>query len=87
MDPGAVKEAVAVEDLGLILPHGHLFTDLRGPLVPSYALAEPEAVARVMEPHLAAAHAIGANREYKFVAIREAAQTMVQGGCSKEAIS
>ncbi|TEU21753.1 MAG: esterase [Anaerolineales bacterium] len=54
-----VKGAVAVEDLGLILPHEHLFTDLRGPLAPDYALAEPEAVARVMEPYLAAAQAIG----------------------------
>ena len=55
----AVKGAVAVEALGLILPHEHLFTDLRGPLVPDYALADPEAVARVMEPYLAAAHAAG----------------------------
>ena len=52
-----VKGDVAVEALGLILPHEHLFTDLRGPLVPDYAHAEPEAVARVMEPYLAAAHA------------------------------
>jgi phosphotriesterase-related protein len=50
---------VAVGDLGLILPHEHLFTDLRGPLAPDYARAEPEAVARVMEPYLAAAHAVG----------------------------
>jgi phosphotriesterase-related protein len=54
-----VKGAVAVEDLGLILPHEHLFTDLRGPLVPDYAHADPQAVARVMEPYLAAAHAVG----------------------------
>jgi len=54
-----VSGAVAVEDLGLILPHEHLFTDLRGPLAPDYALAEPEAVARVIEPYLAAAHAVG----------------------------
>ncbi len=50
MSPGwiqTVKGAVAVKDLGLILPHEHLFTDLRGPLVPDYALAEREAVARV----------------------------------------
>jgi phosphotriesterase-related protein len=50
---------VKVEDFGLILPHEHLFTDLRGPLAPDYARAEPEAVARVMEPYLAAAHAVG----------------------------
>ncbi len=54
-----IKGDVAVEALGLILPHEHLFTDLRGPLVPDYAHAEPEAVARVMEPYLAAAHAAG----------------------------
>lgn len=54
-----VKGTVAIGDLGLILPHEHLFTDLRGPLVPDYARAEPETVARVMEPYLAAAHAVG----------------------------
>ena len=54
-----VTGPVAVEALGLILPHEHLFTDLRGPLAPDYARAEPEAVARVMEPYLAAAHAVG----------------------------
>jgi phosphotriesterase-related protein len=54
-----VKGAVAVKDLGLILPHEHLFTDLRGPLAPDYAQAEPEAVAQVMAPYLAAAHAAG----------------------------
>lgn len=54
-----VKGAVAVERLGLILPHEHLFTDLRGPLAPGYAQAEPEAVAQAMEPYLAAAHQAG----------------------------
>jgi predicted metal-dependent phosphotriesterase family hydrolase len=48
-----VKGAVAVEDLGLILPHEHLFTDLRGPLAPDYARAESEAVARVVDYTLA----------------------------------
>ena len=51
---------VDVDSLGLILPHEHLFTDLRGPLVPGYAQAEPEAVARVLESHLAEAFAAGA---------------------------
>ena len=46
----AVQGPVAIEALGLILPHEHLFTDLRGPLAPEYAQAEPEAVAQVMEP-------------------------------------
>jgi phosphotriesterase-related protein len=54
-----VKGAVAVGELGLILPHEHLFTDLRGPLVSDYALAEPEAVAQVMSPYLAEAHWVG----------------------------
>ena len=54
-----VKGSIGVEALGLVLPHEHLFTDLRGPLAPDYALAEPEVVARVMEPFLAAAHAVG----------------------------
>lgn len=55
----AVKGAVRVEILGLVLPHEHLFTDLRGPQVPDYALAEPQAVAQVMGPYLAEAHAVG----------------------------
>jgi len=54
-----VNGKVPVQALGLILPHEHLFTDLRGPLAPGYAQADPEAVARVMEPYLAAAHAVG----------------------------
>lgn len=54
-----VKNTLTAKDLGLILPHEHLFTDLRGPLAPDYAQAEPEAVAQVMEPYLAAAHAAG----------------------------
>jgi phosphotriesterase-related protein len=54
-----VKGRVGREDLGLILPHEHLFTDLRGPLAPGYAQADPAAVAKVMEPYLAEAHAAG----------------------------
>lgn len=50
---------VDVDSLGLILPHEHLFTDLRGPLIPDYAQAEPAAVERVLEPHLAEASAAG----------------------------
>lgn len=30
------------ENLGLILPHEHLFTDLRGPEVEGYAQADPK---------------------------------------------
>jgi phosphotriesterase-related protein len=54
-----IKGVVPVKDLGLMLPHEHLFTDLRGPQVPGYAVAAPEAVAQVMGPYLAAAHAAG----------------------------
>lgn len=45
--------------LGLILPHEHLFTDLRGPSVPGYAQRTPEAVVDVVAPHLADAAATG----------------------------
>jgi phosphotriesterase-related protein len=55
----AVKGWVPVEDLGLILPHEHLFTDLRGPHVRDYAVADPDIVARVMKPYLDAAHERG----------------------------
>ncbi len=54
-----VLGTVALDELGLLLPHEHLFTDLRGPLTPNYAQAEPENVLRVMLPYLAAAHAAG----------------------------
>jgi phosphotriesterase-related protein len=54
-----IKGPVPAERLGLILPHEHLFTDLRGPLMAGYAQADPEAVVRVMSPYLAAAHAAG----------------------------
>jgi phosphotriesterase-related protein len=50
---------VEVDVLGLILPHEHLFTDLRGPLVPDYAKANPDHVTKVMKPYLEAAHAVG----------------------------
>ncbi len=50
---------VDIDSLGLILPHEHLFTDLRGPLVPGYAQAEPGAVVRVLEPYLAEASEAG----------------------------
>jgi predicted metal-dependent phosphotriesterase family hydrolase len=50
-----VTSPVDIDSLGLTLPHDHLFTDLRGPFVPGYAKAEPEAVLRVLEPYLAEA--------------------------------
>jgi phosphotriesterase-related protein len=43
----------------LILPHEHLFTDLRGPRVEGYAQAEPDQILRVVEPYLAEAAAAG----------------------------
>ncbi len=52
-----VTGPVAVETLGLILPHEHLFTDLRGPAVPDYAQGDPEDVVRAVTPNLSAAHA------------------------------
>lgn len=45
--------------LGLILPHEHLFTDLRGPHVADYAQGEESVVVSVVGPHLAEAAAAG----------------------------
>ncbi len=50
---------VAPESLGVILPHEHLFVDLRGPTAPDYAVADPEKVVRVMRPFLAAIETAG----------------------------
>jgi phosphotriesterase-related protein len=50
---------VAVEDLGMILPHEHLFTDLRGPDVNGYAQADPKLVVTTMLPYLNAAENAG----------------------------
>src|SRR5438105_2063311 len=55
-----VKGPIAVESLGLILPHEHLFTDLRGPATPDYAQGDREDVLRVITPNLEAANAAGA---------------------------
>jgi phosphotriesterase-related protein len=52
-----VKGPVESESLGLILPHEHLFTDLRGPHVSDYARADPLTVVRVVRPYLEEAHA------------------------------
>ena len=48
----AVSGPIPVTELGLVLPHEHLFTDLRGPDTPGYAVGDPEVVADVMEPFL-----------------------------------
>ena len=55
----SVKGPVEVDSLGLILPHEHLFTDLRGPQVPGYAQADPLAVVSVVQPYLEEASAAG----------------------------
>jgi phosphotriesterase-related protein len=54
-----VKGPVEIDSLGLVLPHEHLFTDLRGPQVPDYAQADPESVVRVVKPFLEEASAAG----------------------------
>lgn len=50
---------VSVESLGLILPHEHLFVDLRGPLASDYGVADPEAVERLLRLYLDEAHEKG----------------------------
>src|SRR5512146_1875939 len=54
-----IKGPVEIESLGLILPHEHLFTDLRGPHVSGYAEGDASAVLKVVEPFLAEASAAG----------------------------
>lgn len=52
---GPIKESAA----GLILPHEHVFTDLRGPDKPGYGEADDADVLRVMKPLLSNAHRAG----------------------------
>jgi phosphotriesterase-related protein len=54
-----VRGDVPVESLGLMLPHEHLFVDLRGPQVGGYAQADPETVVGVVKPHLDSAFTAG----------------------------
>lgn len=54
-----VSGPIAADSLGLILPHEHLFTDLRGPMVPDYAQGDPQEVARLVGPYLEEAAAAG----------------------------
>lgn len=54
-----LRGPIEIGSLGLILPHEHLFTDLRGPSTPAYAQAEPTAVAGVVKSHLDEASAAG----------------------------
>jgi phosphotriesterase-related protein len=54
-----VKGPVKVEEFGLVLPHEHLFTDLRGPHHPGYAQGDPDKVIEIMQPNLEAAARAG----------------------------
>jgi phosphotriesterase-related protein len=47
------------EGLGIILPHEHIFVDLRPPDTPDWAEAEEEDVVRLMSPELERARAAG----------------------------
>lgn len=50
---------IPVSNIGMILPHEHLFTDLRGPGVEDYAQANTEEVTNTMLPLLAEAEVAG----------------------------
>ena len=50
---------VEADSLGLMLPHEHLFTDLRGPHIPDYAQGDPAAVVKLVGPYLVEAAAAG----------------------------
>jgi phosphotriesterase-related protein len=43
---------IPTSGLGMILPHEHIFTDLRGPHTPGYAQADPADVVRRLRPHI-----------------------------------
>jgi phosphotriesterase-related protein len=49
----------SADDLGMILPHEHVFVDLRKWHEPGYAQAEPEDVVRLMQPQIEEAKAQG----------------------------
>ena len=52
-------DPIAKENLGLILPHEHVFVDLRTPDKPGYPQAEAAEVVALMAPQIAAAQAQG----------------------------
>lgn len=54
-----IKGPIEIDALGMILPHEHLFTDLRGPYIPGYAQGKLSAILKVVEPFLADASAAG----------------------------
>jgi phosphotriesterase-related protein len=47
------------EDLGMVLPHEHVFVDLRTPDQPGYAEADAEEVVRLMAPEIERIRALG----------------------------
>lgn len=55
----AIQGSVETASLGLMLPHEHLFTDLRGPHALDYARGEPSAVVEIVKPFLDEASAAG----------------------------
>ena len=50
---------VLAKGLGIVLPHEHIFTDLRGPTTPGYGQADAADVVRVMAPLLSDAREKG----------------------------
>jgi phosphotriesterase-related protein len=51
--------AISSSEAGLMLPHEHIFTDLRGPDQPGYGQENADEVSRVMKPLLVEAKAAG----------------------------
>lgn len=51
--------AKTADDLGMILPHEHVFVDLRTPDTPGYAQADTADVIELMKPEIARAEAAG----------------------------
>lgn len=54
-----VSGPISVSEIGLVLPHEHLFTDLRGPSVIDYARADPDDVIQALLPALTRAYQAG----------------------------
>lgn len=50
---------MTADELGMILPHEHVFVDLRTPDQPGYAQADPDDVVRLMAPEIEKAQALG----------------------------
>jgi hypothetical protein len=57
-----VDGPVAADEPGVVLPHEHVVTDLRGPTMAGYGQADPEDVVRVMNPLLVEAKKQGVRR-------------------------